>query len=87
MTPEQIVEAVAPIVERAVDQLRAEMQATVEVLAGNDDALVAEIQRLRGSGGEQVAEVLTKAGEAWERFVRAEAEKLGLKVIVPKGGE
>lgn len=90
-----VVDALLPVIERAIarlrseveesiEQLREEMRATVEVLDGNDHALVGEIQRLRGSGGEQVAEVLASAGAAWERFVKGEAEKLGLKVIAPK---
>lgn len=96
MTPEDIVDTLVPVIERligrksediylAMEQLREEFQQSVTVLDGNDHALVAEIQRLRGSGGEQVAEVLTRAAEAWEAFVRMEAEKLGLKVLVAKG--
>ena len=96
LEPEQIVNIIVPVIEKmiaerseaiyaVVEDLRQQMIATVGVLDGNDAALVAEIQRLRGSGGEQTAEVLTKAAEAWERFVRAEAEQLGLKVITPKG--
>lgn len=95
ISAEQIVDTLVPVIERAIgrrmeevygaiEQLREEFQQSVTVLDGNDHALVAEIQRLRGSGGEQVAEVLAQAGEAWERFVRGEAEKLGLKVITPK---
>lgn len=95
LTPEQIVEAVVPMVERAIarqmedtygaiEQLREEFQASINIMDGNDHAIIAEIQRLRGSGGEQVAEVLTKAAESWDRFIRSEAEKLGLKVLTPK---
>lgn len=92
MEPTEIVNAILPILQQHIDteislhldQLRQEFQATVEVLDGNDSALVAEIQRLRASGGEQVAETLTRAGESWERFIRAEAEHLGLRVMVPK---
>ncbi len=95
LTPEQIVDRLTPVIEAAIarrmeevyavlEDLRSQMQSTVQVLDGNDQALVAEIQRLRGSGGEQVAEVLANAAGAWERWVRAEAANLGLKVIVPK---
>lgn len=98
MTPEQVVDALVPVIERAIgrrmeevygtlEQLREEFQQTINVMDGNDQAIVAALQEIRGkiSGeGYQVAEVLAKAGESWERFVRAEAEKLGLKVITPK---
>lgn len=98
MTPEDIVEVLVPVIERTmvrrledvygtIEQLRGEFQQTINIMDGNDRAIIAEIQRLRGSGGEQVAEVLTRAAESWDRFVRAEAENLGLKVLTPKGVE
>lgn len=88
-----------PVIERAmerrdvgvyaaIDQLRGEVQATIEVMDGNDQAIISALQEIRGQvtgDGAQVAEVLKLAAESWERFVRGEAEKLGLKVIVPKG--
>ncbi len=96
LTPEQIVNVLTPVVEAeigrrleevysVIEDLRQQMIATVGVLEGNDQAIIAEIQRLRGSGGELVAEVLSRAGESWQRFVMAEAQHLGLKLIVPKG--
>lgn len=97
-TSEEIVDVLVPVIERAIarrleavygaiEQLREEFQQSVTVLDGNDQAVIAVVQELRGKvtgEGMQVAEVLAKAGESWERFVRGEAEKLGLKVIVPK---
>lgn len=95
MEAAEIVDTLVPVIERAIarrleevfgaiEQLREEFQTSVGVLDGNDHALVAEIQRLRGSGGEQVAETLARAGQAWERFITTEAKLLGLQIIVPK---
>ncbi len=99
LRPEQIVDALVPVIEAAIarraediygaiEQLRGEFQATINVMDGNDAAIIAAVQEMRGvltGDGYQVSEVLSKAGASWERFVRAEAEQLGLKVIVPKG--
>lgn len=76
-----IVEALAPIIEAQIEQLRGEMQATVEVLDGNDLALVGELQKVKGM---TAAEVLTEAGESWERFIVGEAKHLGLRIVKEK---
>ena len=91
----EVVDALVPVIEGAIarrmeevygvlEELREQFQATVAVLDGNDHAIITEVQRLRGSGGEQVAETITKAAEAWERFVVTEARHIGLQVIRPK---
>lgn len=98
MRPEDIVEVIAPIVEQAIasrvteiyeviEDLRQGFQATVGVLDGNDQAIIAALQEVKAKvtgEGYQVAEVLKKSAESWDRFVRGEAEKLGWKVVVPK---
>ena len=91
----EVVDALIPVIEGAIarrmeevygvlEELREQFQATVTVLDGNDHIIIAEVQRLRESGGEQVAETVAKAAEAWERFVVAEAKHIGLQVIRPK---
>lgn len=98
MTPEQIVEVLVPVIEGAIarrmeevygtlEVLREEFQQTINVMDGNDHAIIAAVQELRGvvtGEGYIVEEVVKRAAESWERFVRSEAEKLGLKMLVPK---
>lgn len=85
-----VVDVLYPIIEREfasvrteIDQLRQEIYDTVQVLQGNDTALVGELQKVKGS---TVAEVLQEAGESWARFVKGEAENLGMRVVVAKKG-
>lgn len=98
MTPEDIVEALVPVIERAIarrmeevfgviEELREQFHATIGVMDGNDQAIIAALQEVRGAvtgEGGQVGEVMKLAAESWERFVKGEAEKLGMKVVVPK---
>lgn len=84
-----VVDVLYPIIEREfasvrmeVEQLRQEVFDTVQVLQGNDNALVGELQKIKGS---TVAELLQEAGESWARFVKGEAENLGMRVVVAKG--
>lgn len=98
LNAEQIVEVLVPVIEGAIarrmeevygtlEVLREEFQQTINVMDGNDHAIIAAVQELRGQitgEGYIVEEVVKRAGESWERFVRSEAEKLGLKFIVPK---
>lgn len=86
-----VVDVLYPIIEREfasireeIDQLRAEIYDTVQVLQGNDNALVGELQKMKGS---TVAEVLQEAGESWARFVKGEAENLGMRVVMAKGAK
>lgn len=58
-----------------MEEIRGQMQATVGVLSGNDDALLAELRKVQHA---TPAEVLTMAGESWERFIRGEAQRIGL---------
>jgi hypothetical protein len=92
---EIIVDAVHQVVERVVgermqqvyeviEELRDGFTNTVEVLGGNDDALLGEIRKVMHA---TPAEVLGMAGESWSRYITAEAKYIGLKVIEPKGGE
>ena len=95
---EQIVDALVPVIEAAIarrmeqvytviEELREQFQQTINIMDGNDHAIIAAVQELRGQvtgEGYVVEEVVKRAAESWERFVRSEAEKLGLKVIMPK---
>ncbi len=65
----------------AIEAVREEFQQTVTVMDGNDRAVIAELQRFQQLTPIQVME---EAAASWERFVKTEAEHLGLKVIVPK---
>lgn len=65
----------------AIEQLREEFQATINIMDGNDRALIAEFQKVKGM---PPAEFLIQAGESWERFIRTEAKHLGLRVIAEK---
>lgn len=58
-----------------LEEIREQMQATVGVLNGNDEALLAEIRKVQHA---TPAEVLTQAGESWERFITNEAKVLGI---------
>lgn len=94
MTPEGLVDILAPVVEQAIAErleavylaievMREEFQQTISVMDGNDHAIVGELQRIKTV---TPAKVLEEAGEAWERFVIGEAKALGLRVVRPKAG-
>lgn len=70
----------------AIEQLREEIQQTVTTLNGNDLAVIGALQHMKLADGGQVAAVLERAGESWQRFLVNEAKEIGLKVIAPKGG-
>lgn len=63
-----------------VDQLREEFRATVEVMDGTDQAIIAKVLELVDEvhGEEGVSKLAGDVGEAYTRFVRAEATRLGL---------
>lgn len=58
-------------IQQAIEQIRDEFTQTVSVLEGNDNALLGEIRKWQGA-------------ESWAEFIRAEAGKLGMSVIVAK---
>lgn len=91
-----VAEAVKPLVRDTVDEaIRARMEevygvleelregflGTVQVLDGNDQALVGEIQKWKQS---PPAEMLAIAATSWERFIRGEVEALGMRMVAPK---
>lgn len=58
-----------------LEETREQMQHTVATLEGNDQALLGELRKIQHA---TPAEVLTMAGESWERYVRGEAMMLGI---------
>lgn len=87
-----IVDAVKSIVDRllaermesiygVLEEIREQTFHSVTVLDGNDAALLAEIRKVQHA---TPAKVLEMAGESWDRFIRAEAGHLGLRIVVPK---
>lgn len=90
---EIITDAVYEVVNRVVgarmeevyavlEELRGGFTNTVEVLNGNDNALLGEIRKVQHASP---AEVLEMAGESWERFIRNEAEAIGMTVVKDLG--
>lgn len=86
---EVIVDAVHQVVERVVgermeqvyhviEEMRQGMVGTVEVLNGNDTALLGELRKIQHA---TPAEVLTMAGESWAAFIQHEAERIGMTVV------
>lgn len=65
----------------SIEQLREEFYATTQVLDGNDHAVVAEVQRMKQEGP---AVLLATVEESWTHYIKGEAERLGMKVMVPK---
>ena len=85
---EAIIGAVDEVVGRrleqvyaSIEQLREEFYATTQVLDGNDHAVVAEVQRMKQEGP---AVLLATVEESWSHYIKGEAERLGMKVMVPK---
>lgn len=61
--------------------IREQFEHTVQTLDGNDHAILAE---LRARLGDPVGELTVLAEQAWERHVRAEGERIGLKPVLVK---
>lgn len=74
------IETMRQEVRDAVEQIRD----TAQVLHDNDVTVMAELARVRGDGGREYVE---QVAESWRRFVVHEAEQLGFRVMVPKGGQ
>lgn len=58
-----------------------QVQATAQVLVDNDSAIMGQMMVARA---DEVAGLVGAVSDAWQRFVRAEAEVLGWRVVVPK---
>lgn len=98
MDIEQVVEAIEGVLASRMEEVYGNIEAlrqevaeavigirdTAQVLHDNDIAIMARFAETQGS---VPAEFTRAAAGAWERFVRQEAEQLGWRVIVPKGGE
>lgn len=89
---EVIVDAVKSVVDRVIaermeqvyavlEETREQMQQTVETLSGNDNALLGELRKIQHA---TPTEVLTMAGESWERWIRGEATRLGIVPVIKK---
>lgn len=100
MTPDEmqaVVDAVDAVMGRRMEEVYGELElvkqqvgealeqfrATAEVLHSNDLAVMAQLARVEGDGAREVVEI---ANDRWRRFVMGECERMGLKVVVPKGG-
>ena len=78
---DEVVGARAEQIYLAMEQMREEFQATVGVLDGNDHAVIAELQRMKQTAP---AQLLEEVERSWEWFIRGEAERMGMRVIVKK---
>lgn len=74
------IEVLKGAVREAVEML----QQTAQVLHDNDVAIMGQLSIARG---DQVAKFVGGVSDSWERFIKVEAEALGLKIMVPKGEE
>lgn len=81
---EQVITAIDMVMGRRMEEvygelekLRGEFQTTINVM---DQSIMAIISRMQETTPENVgvAEFMESAGAAWERFIRREAEILGL---------
>lgn len=71
------IEGLRQDVADAVQQVRD----TAQVLVDNDTALMGQVM---ARDGDEVAGFVARVGDSWARFIRAEAEVLGWRVVVPK---
>lgn len=72
-----------PELYRPVETLREEFRATIEVMDGTDQAIIAKVLEIveqmgTGEGEDTPSGIVGEASGAWERFVRAEATRLGI---------
>ena len=80
MTDDELIDRLTAVVQQQldgvyqiIDSLRDEFSQTVTVLDSNDRAVMAELQRVKGSEVEGLA---NDAGEAWQRFITSEYARL-----------